>query len=25
MKSYTEKKGRYPHPFAKASDIARQK
>lgn len=25
MKSYTEKKGRYPHPFAKANDIARQK
>jgi ferredoxin len=25
MKSYTKKKGRYPHPFAKASDIARQK
>jgi len=25
MKSYTQRKGRYPHPFVKASDIAGQK
>ena len=25
MKSYTEENGRYPHPYATAEDIARQK
>ncbi|MDA3846888.1 MAG: hypothetical protein PF505_10175, partial [Vallitaleaceae bacterium] len=25
MKSYTTKRGRYPHPFATVEDIARQK